>query len=110
MDALEAFGSLDRRGFCGGREEGGSVRLRANPGGAFVFTVRKGVDGGYPSGLTGVDLLRRPVPGHQFVDMGHFVICDACEEPAQPGFGIDTVHAAGFDERVGDCGRVAASL
>ena len=64
----------------------------------------------YPSGLTGVDLLRCPVPAHQFVDMGHFVICDAGEDPAQPGFGIDIVHAAGFNERIGDGCGVSAAL
>lgn len=70
----------------------------------------RGFDVSYPSGLTGVDLLRCPVPGHQFVNMGHFVICDAGEDPAQPGFGIDTVHAAGFNERIGDGCGVSAPL
>lgn len=41
------------------------------------------------SGLTGVDLFWHPVPGHEFVEAGHFVVCDAREDPSQPGFGID---------------------
>ena len=65
---------------------------------------------GYPSGLTGVDLLSRPVPGHQLVDMGHFVICDTGQNPTKPRLGIDTVHAAGFNERIGDCCGVTAAL
>ena len=61
-------------------------------------------DGGvglYPSGLTGVDLFGCPVPRHELLEAGHFVVCDAGENPAKPGFGIYLVHAGGFDERVG---------
>lgn len=64
----------------------------------------------YPSGLTGVDLFSGPFPRHQFINVGHFVICDAGQNPTQPGFWIDTVHAAGLNERVGDCGSITAAL
>jgi len=36
----------------------------------------------YPSGLTGVDLFGRPVPGHEFFEAGHFLVCDAGKNPA----------------------------
>ena len=59
-------------------------------------------DRGYPSGLTGLDLFWRPVPRHEVFDLGHFLVCDARENPSQPGFRIDLVHAASLDEGVGD--------
>ena len=54
----------------------------------------------YASGLTGVDLFSRPVPRHEVIEAVDLVICDAGENPAKPCFGIDTVHAAGLDERI----------
>jgi transposase InsO family protein len=56
----------------------------------------------YASGLTGVDLFGRPTPGHEVFEAGHFMVCDAGEDPGQPGFRIDLVHAASLDECVGD--------
>lgn len=64
----------------------------------------------YPSGLTGVDLFCCPAPRHEVVQTVHLVVCDAGEDPAQPGFRIDLVHAAGFDERVGDGSGIAAAF
>ena len=64
----------------------------------------------YASGLTGVDLFSDPVPGHQFIDVGHFVICDTRQNPTQPGFWIDTVHAAGLNEGIGNGSSVTAAL
>ena len=64
----------------------------------------------YASGLTGVDLLGRPVPGHEIVEAVHLVVCDAGEDPAKPGLWIDVVHPGGFDERVGDGGSFTAAL
>ena len=51
----------------------------------------------YASGLTGVDLFWRPVPWHEVFELGHFIVCDAGEDPAQPSFEIDLVHATGLD-------------
>ena len=63
----------------------------------------------HTSGLTGVDLFCCPAPRHEVVQTVHLVVCNAGENPAQPGFRIDLVHAAGFDERIGDgCGIAAA--
>ena len=61
-------------------------------------------DGGapYASGLTGVDLFWRPVRGHEVFELGHLLIGNARENPGQPGFGVNLVHAAGLDESVGD--------
>jgi hypothetical protein len=42
----------------------------------------------YPSGLTGVDLFGCPVPRHEILEAGHFVVCDAGENPAKPGLEI----------------------
>lgn len=64
----------------------------------------------YASGLTGVALFGRPIPRHEVVEAGHFVLCDAREHPAKPSFRFDVVHAAGFDERVCDGGSIAAAL
>jgi hypothetical protein len=62
----------------------------------------------YPSGLTGVDLFWRPVPRHEVFELGHLLIGDVREDPSQPRFGIDLVHAAGLNEGVGD-GRCFAA-
>jgi len=64
----------------------------------------------YPSGLTGVDLFGRPVPRHEVFELGHFMVSDAREDPGQPRFGVDLVHATGFSERVGDSRSIAAAL
>ena len=58
------------------------------------------MDISYASGLTGIDLFRRPVPGHEFFELGHLLIGDVRENPGPPGFGVDLVHAAGLDEGV----------
>ncbi len=71
---------------------------------------RKISDSPYPSGLTGVDLFCLPIPGHEVVEAVHFMIRDAGENPAEPGFRIDTVHAASLNKRVGDCSGIAAAL
>lgn len=64
----------------------------------------------YASGLTGVDLFWRPIPGHEVFKLGHLLIGDARENPGQPGFGVDLVHAAGLDESVGDGCSIAAAF
>jgi len=38
------------------------------------------------------------------------MISDTGEDPAKPSFRIDLVHAAGFDERVGDSSGFTAAL
>ena len=69
-----------------------------------------GLDQAYPSRLTGVDLFSDPVPRHQFIDVGHFVICDTRQNPTQLRLGIDTVHAAGLNEGIGNGSSVTAAL
>jgi hypothetical protein len=63
-----------------------------------VFGSNEPPDQSYPSGLTGVDLFGRPVPGHEFVEADHFLVCDAGKNPANPSFGVNLVHATGFNE------------
>ena len=38
------------------------------------------------------------------------MICGMDPNPTQPRLWIDTVHAAGFNEHIGDCGSVIATL
>jgi hypothetical protein len=64
----------------------------------------------YPSGLTAVDLFSRPVPGHQRFDACHFMIRDAGENAPESSFWVDTVHAAGLNQRIGDGGSLPADL
>ncbi len=64
----------------------------------------------YASGLTGVDLFSRPVPRHEVIEAVDLMICDAGENPAKSCFGIDTVQAAGLNERISDGSSVAASF
>jgi len=93
----------------GGTEPGGQPdRLRLRDAGAAAAAGGQGRP--YPSGLTGVDLFCCPAPRHEVVQTVYFVVCDAGEDPAQPGFRIDLVHAAGFDERVGDGSGIAAAF
>jgi hypothetical protein len=65
-----------------------------------VFGSNEPPDQSYPSGLTGVDLFGRPVSGHEFVEAGHFLVCDAGKNRAEPSVGVDLVYATGFNEGV----------
>ena len=64
----------------------------------------------HTSGLTGVDLWGCPVPRHEPLEAGHFVVCDAGENPAKPGLWIDLVHAGGLAEGVGDGRGLSATF
>lgn len=64
----------------------------------------------YPSGLTGVDLFGLPIPRHEIIETVHFVVCDTDEDPVEPGFGIDLVHAAVLNEGVGDGSDVTTAF
>lgn len=54
--------------------------------------------------------IRRPTPWREFADAIDLVIGDTLENPGEPSFWIDAVHAGGFDQRVGDGGGLAATF
>ena len=49
-------------------------------------------------------------PRQQFVDAGDFVIGDPAEDVGEPSLWVDIVQLGGFDQRIGDRGRLAATL
>jgi hypothetical protein len=56
----------------------------------------------------GLSLRGFPVPGQQVGDLFVGVIGDAGEDIGEPGFGVDVVQRAGFDQRVDRGGAAAA--
>ena len=48
------------------------------------------------------------VPGHELAEASDFVVGDAGEDVGEPGLGIDTVELGGFDQGIGDGGRLSA--
>lgn len=60
--------------------------------------------------MTAVDLFGSEVPGHQIFDALGVVVLKVLEDPSQPGFGIDAVHAGGLDQGVGHGGGFSAAL
>lgn len=65
----------------------------------------------YPSSLIGVDFSAwLPIPRCQVFDAVDFMIGDVGQDPDQPSFWIDVVHAGGFDQGVGDSRGFAAAF
>jgi hypothetical protein len=53
---------------------------------------------------------RVPIPGQQLADTIDRMVGDACEDIAQIGLRIASVHPCGLDERVECCGPHAAGI
>jgi hypothetical protein len=74
--------------------------------GAIAYASGQGRSCGWLGGRLGAGGF--PVPGQQIGDPFGGVVCDAGEDVGEPGFGVDVVQGAGFDEGVDRSGATTA--